>query len=74
METASVVLITVLTLGNGQQFCAIGDQYDNAEACQQEARELDMSYRKNPGIIFKNMESECVPAETVETSEENPNE
>lgn len=74
MELSSVVLVTVLTLGNGQQFCAIGDQYDNAEACQQEAKELDMSFRKNPGIIFKNMESECVPTETAKKLEEETNE
>ena len=73
MDTASVILVTFLTLGNGQQFCAIGDQYDSAEACQKEARELDMSFRKNPGIIFKDMESECLSPETVEKMEEQNN-
>ena len=73
MDTASVILVTFLTLGNGQQFCAIGDQYDNEEACQQEAKELNMSYKQNPGIIFKDLDAECVSPETVEKLEEQNN-
>lgn len=73
MDTSSVILVAFLTLGNGQQFCAIGDQYDNVETCQQEAKDLNMSFKKNPGIIFKDLEAECVSLETVEKLEEQNN-
>lgn len=54
------VLVVLLTLGNGDEFIAVGDQYDTYDMCQKEACAITDSYHKNPGIVFKDMQTQCV--------------
>ena len=66
MEPSTFVLLASLTLANNTQFCAIGtDYYPDSKSCQQEAKEIEMSFRREHGAVFKDIKMECISSHEV---------